>query len=176
MKKISILILVIAFCTVLVGCGNKEENMTDNNYNENVTQNQENTTNNDNDEYVEENTNNENTNNYEETSGDEVSLEAGPIDIRYEGDTITANMLGLYDIVYKFEGEKVVECQKKYNFYSELALNSFVEGYKDAPEGKVTIDGMTVTIKDDESELENLTRSQIIEEFKLLQSYYSTAE
>ena len=179
MKRISILVLVIALCTVLVGCGEKDEIMSNNN-NENVTQNQENTDlplddeNNDNDNRDDQTS--EESNNTTEESETTEKVEVVPVEIKEEDNTMTVRMFDLYDIVFKFDGEKVVESYSKYTFYSEQARDSFVAEYKDAPEGEVSVDGMTVTIKNDDSQFENLTKTQIMEEFQSLKTYYDTEE
>ena len=175
MKRISILILVIALCTILVGCGDKEKNVINNDYNENVIQNQENTG------YEGSNgVNNGGSNINESNIGNESGIIASgdlneeviPVDIKEEGDTMTVSMFGLYDIIYKFAGENVVQSYSKYSFYSELARYAFVEDYKNESSGEIIVTGLEVMIKNDNSEFENLTRTEIVNQYEELKAHY----
>lgn len=176
MKKISILILTIALCTILVGCKNKEENIINNNGQNVIQNNQENNANNESHDYNEGGvpTEQQKPNNNSQTPNQPIEdIEIIPVDIKDNGDTMVVSMFGLYDIIYKFDGEKIIESYSKYSFGSELTLNLFVEEYKDKPEYDLKVEGLTATIKNDESEYENVTKTQLINEYENLKLHYS---
>ena len=148
MKKILMLILTVSLCLVVIGCKDKET--------ENVENNNEIIQNELNDDLE------------ADDIEDEENVEEDDSVLSYESneESFVVNYNDQYDMVFEFEGDKVVSYYKEYEFETEDVAILFEEGYiKDESVISVERTGNVVKVNLVLSGYADLSREQIEQMF-----------